>query len=70
MNPTNAGYIVKTQDGRIGRTFHCKGLINRKVPVFVAIETKEEHDMTVPISFSEKGVLIQIEKLELIGHID
>jgi hypothetical protein len=37
---TNRGFQVKTQDGKIGRTYHHKGQINNKVPVYIEGEDK------------------------------
>ena len=52
----NPGYLVETKNGKTGRTFHNKGLINGKVPVYIDGEQ-------IPL-------LCDINSLKLIGFID
>ena len=52
---SNAGYIVKTKKGLVGRTFHSKGLINGKMPVYIG---------TGP------ALLCDLNSLTLTGFID
>ena len=57
------GIIVKLLDGRIGRTFNNKGLINGKVPIYLLVD--------YPSVYSEKAILIEFNKIEkTIGFID
>lgn len=52
----NSGYLVKHTNGKTGRTYHEKGLINGKVPVYFDGE--------------KIAVLCSEEKLTVIGFID
>lgn len=61
MSRKNAGYIVKTKTGKMGRTYHSKGLINGKIPVYLE-KSKDEHQVT--------AILCRPETLEQIGFID
>jgi len=61
ITQSQRGYLVETSDGRKGRTFHSKGLINGKVPVY--LETK-------PFQYSDKGVLCHPINIKLVGFID
>lgn len=36
----SSGYLVETRSGKRGRTYHTKGLINGKVPVYFEGENK------------------------------
>ncbi|MEL7586627.1 MAG: hypothetical protein AAGU19_07920 [Prolixibacteraceae bacterium] len=56
MSREKAGYLVETKDGKKGRTYHNKGLINDKVPVYVTGE--------------EKPRLCAPDSLKVIGFID
>jgi len=56
MNKKTAGYLVETKDGKKGRTYHDRGLINGKVPVYVTGE--------------EKPRLCDPDNLKVIGFID
>ena len=40
MTKKTAGYLVETKDGKQGRTYHSKGTINGKIPVYVDGEKK------------------------------
>lgn len=51
----NAGQIVKTKTGKISRTYHHKGLINGKVPVYIG---------------DENALLCDPNSLTLTGYID
>ena len=31
----NAGYLVETKNGIQGRTYHCEGLVNKKIIVHI-----------------------------------
>ena len=50
------GYLVKTRTGKTGRTYHSKGLVNGKMPVYIDGE--------------EKPLLCNPDSLVLIGFID
>ena len=54
----NSGYEVKTKSGKVGRTYHREGLVNKKMVVHVKID-----DKTVKM-------LCDPDSLELIGFID
>lgn len=56
MTNKTAGYIVETQEGKIGRTYHYKGTINKKLPVYFPGE--------------EKPVLFSRDKIKVTGYID
>lgn len=49
------GYLVEHKSGKVGRTYHSKGLINGKVPVYI--------DGMPPM-------LCKNESLKIIGFID
>ncbi len=55
------GYLVETKSGKKGRTFHDKGEVNGKIPVY--LEEK-------PFVYSEKAILCEKESLKLKGFID
>lgn len=55
------GYLVITKDGKHGRTYHCKGRINGKIPVYLE---------TSPGVYSDKGTLCDEKTLTLNGFID
>ena len=57
----NSGYLVKTKDGKKGRTFHSKGIVKGKVPVY---REKEK------FKFEETGILCDKDSLTVIGFID
>ena len=62
MNTTkNPGYAVITSDGKPGRTYHNRRLINGKVPVY--LETKK-------FTFSDKGILCNPKTLKIVGFVD
>lgn len=58
---TNPGYLVKTKDGKKGRTYNSNGLVNDKVPVYL-----EESEF----KYSSKGILCEQDSLTAIGFID
>jgi len=61
--PESSGKIVKhLKNGKRGRTFNNKGLINGKVPVYFETEKR--------FVFEEKATLCSIENLEICGFID
>jgi hypothetical protein len=56
----NPGYIVIRKNGEKGRTYHCKGLIGGKIPVYpFPIENKEA-----------KPILCTPESLKMVGFIN
>lgn len=70
-----SGYIVETKKGKIGRTFNNKGLVNGKVPVYLATLLKEKKlpkgdSVTVPLAYSDKAILCDPGTLKKIGLID
>ena len=46
MSSQGSGYIVKTKKGFIDRTYHYKGLVNGKVPVYLEKEDKSGYEKT------------------------
>ncbi len=54
-NDLGPGYLVETKSGKTGRTYHSKGLVNGKVPVYI--------DGLPPMLCAQ-------ESLKLIGYID
>jgi hypothetical protein len=56
MKQSESGYLVETKSGKQGRTYHYKGLINGKVPVYIDGE--------------DKPILSDKDSLKLIGFID
>jgi hypothetical protein len=67
---SNSGIIVKTNTGRLGRTYNSKGLVNGKVPVYIATESKIVDGVEIPIAYSETAILCHAESLEQVGFID
>lgn len=57
----NSGYIVETKSGKIGRTFHNKGFVNNKQPVYLEISKDK---------YSETALLCEPSTLKIIGFID
>lgn len=66
------GYLVQLKDGRKGRTYHDKGLINGKVPVYLCTKTKPTRikGLEVCIDFTATAILCAPETLQQIGFID
>jgi hypothetical protein len=61
MNTKNSGYIVETKDGKKGRTYHSKGLINKKVPVYLEV---------APFQYATQAILCDPKTLKQRGFID
>ena len=57
----DSGYLVRTKEGKKGRTYHSKGLIKGKIPVYLEIGK---------FNFSDKGILCSMDSLIMIGFID
>lgn len=57
----NSGYIVETKSGKKGRTFHNKGMINGKIPVYL------ERDK---FKYESNAILCDPQTLKTIGFID
>lgn len=75
IDTKKSGYIVKTKHGKLGRTFHEKGIVNGKVPVYVATKTvikklSDGDTIEVPTEYSDKAILCSHEGLTQIGFID
>lgn len=62
------GFLVRTKDGKVGRTFKSKEPVNGKIPVFIATEFHEK--LKTPISFEKTGILCDPRNLKNIGFID
>jgi hypothetical protein len=61
ITQSQAGYLVETKDGKKGRTYHSKGTVNDKVPVYLE---------TSPEEYSEKAILCDPKSLKITGFID
>ncbi len=61
MSSREPGYLVVTKNGKKGRTYSSKELINGKVPVYLEIEK---------FKYSDKGILCDPESLKVTGFID
>jgi len=59
----NSGHIVRTKNGKIGRTYHNKPYINGKAPVYLE-KTEGKKD------FSDTAILCDPETCTIIGFID
>lgn len=75
MSRKNSGYLVKTKDGKLGRTYHSKEMVNGKLPVYLAskikkVELKPGVFMDFPVEFSETAILLDPKTLESQGLID
>lgn len=70
INIKKSGYLVETKSGKIGRTIHENGIINGKVPVYLATKIEESGGFTVPVEFSDKAILCDPTTLKHIGFID
>ena len=57
----NPGYLVETSKGTKGRTYHSKGLINGKLPVYPE---------TAPNKWSGPAILCDPDTVTLKGFID
>ena len=76
----NTGYLVKTKYGKSGRTYHDKGIINGKVPVYLNICSicggEGEHTIECGAKIggfsmvSDKAILCSPETLYVVGFID
>lgn len=53
---SNSGYLVRHANGKTGRTYHDKGLINGKIPVY--------------FDGQKTALLCRKENLTVIGFID
>lgn len=77
MGRENSGYLVELEDGRIGRTFHIKGLVNGKLPVYLCEEKKEyggedeKHPkFSICAKFATTAILVDPKKVKSNGMID
>lgn len=59
--PHDRGFLVRMQDGRIGRTYHIKTYTGEKIAVYPEI---------TPGTYDDKGVLCSRDTLTIIGYID
>lgn len=76
----NPGYLVTTKRGLQGRTYHSKGLINGKVPVYLLMchicggEGEHTFDCSATIGgfsmVSDKAMLCEQDSLTMKGFID
>ena len=66
IDGNKSGYLVETKDGKLGRTIHEKGIINGKIPVYVATLVKSG----IPLAFSKDAILCDPKGLKQIGFID
>ncbi len=70
ISPKKSGYIVETKSGKLGRTIHEKGVVNGKIPVYLAIKIHEDKDVKISLLYSEKAILCNPATLKKIGFID
>lgn len=61
ISQSQAGYLVETKTGKKGRTYHSKGLINGKVPVYLEINERE---------YSDKAILCDPDTIKIRGFVD
>ncbi len=67
----NPGMLVKTMSGNIGRTYNNKGTVRGKIPVYLSIDkVTEDKIFSVPMIFSEEGLLCTPDTLKCLGYID
>jgi hypothetical protein len=67
----NSGYLVETKTGKEGRTFHSKGMVNGKVPVYLCEESMPDNIIgSICIKYSETAILCDPKTLKTIGFID
>lgn len=62
MSKETSGYVVETKDGKRGRTYHKKGLINEKVPVYLEADKK--------FTYQSSAILCSPDTLTIKGFID
>lgn len=65
-----SGYLVRTKSGKLGRTKHATGLINGKLPVYLATDIREKNGIEFPVKFSDTATLCDIKTVTHIGFID
>lgn len=76
IDPKKSGYLVETKDGKVGLTIHEKGMVNGKIPVYLATEMKPvkgkdgEVEFEMPVGFSDQAILCDPKSLKSIGMID
>lgn len=70
INPKKSGYIVETKAGKLGRTIHEKGIVNGKIPVYLATTIHEDENVKIPLIFSKQAILCDPTTLKHIGFID
>ena len=58
-----AGYVVRTKNGKTGRTYHNQEYIKGKTPVYIE-QTEGKYD------FDEKAILCNPETVTITGYID
>lgn len=74
MSKFSTGKIVELKDGRTGRTFDYKGLVNGKVPVYLTKSTRvyktDKISWVIPEDFQEQAILCDPSKIKVTGLID
>lgn len=70
MSRENAGYIVKTKSGKIGRTYHNKGMVNGKIPVYLAAKKRKQDGCWVILEEEKSAILCDPKTLKGLGFID
>ena len=53
----DAGYLVKTETGKVGRTFHREGLVNKKMIVHVDHDGKTVKMLCAPDTIEITGFI-------------
>lgn len=69
MAKENSGYLVVTKNGKYGRTYHNKPLINGKTPVYLEIDfgTGDNRFIT---GYMPIATLCETDSLKILGFID
>jgi hypothetical protein len=68
-----SGRLVRTKDGKMGRTINEKGIINGKIPVYLCTKEGTHKDFPgerFPLEFSDKAILCDPKTLTAFGFID
>ena len=65
------GYLVETRDGKTGRTYNSKEVVNGKIPVYLCTEFDEDRpELKIPVAFAEQPILCDPKSLKRTGFID
>lgn len=72
MSRENSGHNVVTKNGKKGRTWHSKGLINGKLPVYLytKFEPTGISGMEIGTETAETAILCDPATVKVVGYID